>query len=235
MNHKRLHDKHVELLRCGKCSFTSLRLSHLRRHEASHSAQTFSCGKCRYHTDQVKLLQRHYKKKHEPTEEKPKSPEVLSCHSCKYTTTRRFHYERHLRTHPDETDLESLAAPKTFECELCSYVTHRKECLYRHRSNVHSEKRPYLCDLCGKSFKRPDALAQHKVTHIDKGMRVYPYKCQRCPKSFRSRVGTSSAFQSNISIRKLLVLHVCTQQMYPKFSRHMLLKCEVILNEIDVL
>jgi hypothetical protein len=32
----------------------------------------------------------------------------------------------------------------------------------RHVRDVHRQWRPYLCDLCGKAFKRPDALKQHK-------------------------------------------------------------------------
>jgi DNA-directed RNA polymerase subunit RPC12/RpoP len=53
---------------------------------------------------------------------------------------------------------------------------------------VHSEHRPYLCDTCGKSFKRADALKQHRDVHMDKMSRMLPYTCVTCKKSFKSRV-----------------------------------------------
>ncbi|KAK1342286.1 hypothetical protein QTO34_015042 [Cnephaeus nilssonii] len=48
---------------------------------------------------------------------------------------------------------------------------------------THSEKRPYRCEICNKSFKRLDQVGAHKVIHSEDK----PYKCKRCGKGFAHR------------------------------------------------
>uniref|UniRef100_A0A8C8VF86 C2H2-type domain-containing protein n=1 Tax=Pelusios castaneus TaxID=367368 RepID=A0A8C8VF86_9SAUR len=46
------------------------------------------------------------------------------------------------------------------------------------------EWKPYICQLCGKGFRKPNLLSRHKVIHRqDK-----PHKCQECGKSFVERL-----------------------------------------------
>lgn len=74
------------------------------------------------------------------------------------------------------------------QCEQCCYKTHRKEHFVRHVNNVHGNKRPFLCHLCGKAFKRGDALLQHYQTHPEIGPSENSnYKCNICQKAFRSQ------------------------------------------------
>lgn len=57
----------------------------------------------------------------------------------------------------------------------------------RHVNNVHGDKRPFLCHLCGKAFKRGDALLQHYQTHSEIGPSENSnFKCNICEKTFRS-------------------------------------------------
>jgi hypothetical protein len=69
----------------------------------------------------------------------------------------------------------------------CSYKTGRKEHYIRHVNNVHNNKRPYLCDHCGKAFKRPDALKQHRVTHVELDPSLGAFRCPVCGKCCRSQ------------------------------------------------
>lgn len=46
-----------------------------------------------------------------------------------------------------------------------------------------TEKRPYTCEVCNKSFKRLDQVTAHKIIHSEDK----PYKCKLCGKGFAHR------------------------------------------------
>ncbi|KAL8206975.1 UNVERIFIED_CONTAM: hypothetical protein K2H54_038250 [Gekko kuhli] len=48
---------------------------------------------------------------------------------------------------------------------------------------THSEKRPYTCEVCNKSFKRLDQVNAHNIIHSEDK----PYKCKLCGKGFAHR------------------------------------------------
>ncbi|XP_012412263.1 zinc finger protein 397 isoform X2 [Trichechus manatus latirostris] len=48
---------------------------------------------------------------------------------------------------------------------------------------VHTEERPYKCDVCGHSFKQHSSLTQHQRIHTGEK----PYKCNQCGKAFSLR------------------------------------------------
>ncbi|XP_007943840.1 zinc finger protein 397 [Orycteropus afer afer] len=48
---------------------------------------------------------------------------------------------------------------------------------------VHTEERPYRCDVCGHSFKQHSSLTQHQRIHTGEK----PYKCNQCGKAFSLR------------------------------------------------
>ena len=186
-----LHSKNIPLLKCKQCDFTTIRSGHLTRHEKIHSAVNIQCPACKYITDDRKLLSRHFRTKHnKPNGKNNKGALIFSCKQCEYNTTRSHLYTRHLRCHEDiDGQYAGLPLVKTYQCKLCAYKTKRKEHYWRHLQNVHHQRRPHLCDLCGKAFKRTDALQAHRLVHMDKNERQYPYTCQTCSKGFRSKVG----------------------------------------------
>ncbi|GIY87748.1 hypothetical protein CDAR_261951 [Caerostris darwini] len=53
---------------------------------------------------------------------------------------------------------------KIYYCSNCSYSSQYKHCLKRH-FDLHTGKKPYKCDSCGKSFAQNSGLYQHKKTH----------------------------------------------------------------------
>ncbi|KFM66850.1 Zinc finger protein 397, partial [Stegodyphus mimosarum] len=176
-----IHEKVNTLYKCSQCPFKSVRLSHLRRHEMTHSATVHTCTECHYKTDDIKFLLRHVKLKHRGYQNDKNSSLILSCPHCSYQTTKQHYYDRHQRMHCSKRNF-------LHQCEQCCYKTHRKEHFVRHVNNVHGDKRPYLCHLCGKAFKRGDALQQHHQTHSE--MRLAEnanYKCNACEKTFRSQ------------------------------------------------
>jgi len=53
--------------------------------------------------------------------------------------------------------------------------------LQRHKRFVHSNRRPYQCLSCGKTFVTNEELKRHERTHAK------PFVCSRCSKSFARR------------------------------------------------
>ncbi|XP_054722703.1 zinc finger protein 154-like isoform X1 [Uloborus diversus] len=191
IKHMAIHEKVSTLHRCGQCSFTSVRLSHLRRHEMIHSATVHQCSQCRYRTDDLKFLLRHVRLKHRGDEA---PSHVLSCPHCSYQTTKQHYYDRHRRMHC------SRRSTPLHQCEQCRYKTHRKEHFVRHVNDVHGNRRPHLCHLCGKAFKRGDALRQHGATHDAAGC----HRCGACGKAFRSRSHLSEHRAVHSEVRQFL-------------------------------
>ncbi|XP_015930999.1 zinc finger protein 468 isoform X2 [Parasteatoda tepidariorum] len=177
LKHKAIHEKVSTIHKCSQCSFSSVRLSHLRRHKMSHSSTVHTCTECVYQTDDIKFLLRHTKLKHSPQQS---TSLILSCPQCSYQTTKQHYYDRHQRLH-------CLKRNFVHQCEQCCYKTHRKEHLNRHMSSAHGDKRPYLCHICGKAFKRGDALQQHNLIHSEVLSENTNYKCSVCEKQFRSQ------------------------------------------------
>ncbi|XP_066575465.1 zinc finger protein 22 [Amia ocellicauda] len=54
--------------------------------------------------------------------------------------------------------------PWSHACADCGQLCHSQEALLSHR-RLHTEERPYLCQLCGNTFKRASGLQRHKSIH----------------------------------------------------------------------
>lgn len=50
---------------------------------------------------------------------------------------------------------------------------------------IHSTERPFVCDICGKSFKEERSLRIHLERHA--GTLKRPYKCSFCEKALPTR------------------------------------------------
>lgn len=73
---------------------------------------------------------------------------------------------------------------EVFICMTCPspQTFSRKEDLKRHEMRIHTQERPYPCELCPKRFTQSYDLKRHMNTaHIQER----PYKCQHCPKQFK--------------------------------------------------
>ena len=80
-----------------------------------------------------------------------------------------------------------------FECKICNKSFQRKDDLERH-IRIHSGHRPFACEVCKRSFKRADHLKKHMVVHT----RERPFYCMICSSDFMRK----SDLNRHISICK---------------------------------
>ena len=150
-NHMQLHEKNpnLKLIKCEKCDYTCIRQSLLKKHQLCHESTALQCETCNYKTDNQKNLDSHIQEVH-------KSQKVMyrkhkykfECTQCSFKTTDRSEVMSHIESHID------IGSALHFSCSECSYSTRKRVHFERHRKHVHSNRRPFLCDLCGAAFKR---------------------------------------------------------------------------------
>ncbi|XP_055593250.1 zinc finger protein 665-like [Uranotaenia lowii] len=58
-----------------------------------------------------------------------------------------------------------------------------EDCLPLGRSETKSEKSPYICEICGRSYATSSSLKTHRLYHESKKR----FQCSKCPKSFPFR------------------------------------------------
>ncbi|XP_064409013.1 B-cell CLL/lymphoma 6 member B protein isoform X1 [Latimeria chalumnae] len=67
-----------------------------------------------------------------------------------------------------------------FSCTACKVKFSEEETLRRHHLQVHSEDKPYRCDMCHAAFRYKGNLASHKSIHTGEK----PYRCSVCGAQF---------------------------------------------------
>ncbi|XP_071453604.1 zinc finger protein 768-like [Hetaerina americana] len=221
------YKKHIQLHKqattklyiCSQCGFRTIRMGHLRRHELQHAPEALSCTWCPYTTDNAFFLQRHHRIKHSSSskEQAANVQEYLNCSHCSYKTSQPHFLKRHRRVHQVSED-SAKRNSTLYQCDKCNYMTLRKEHFERHQRDVHSEVRPFLCDTCGKAFKRADTLRQHHVSRHhpsltqDEGTAASDssttvsllHCCPQCSKPCRSRAHLKDHMASHSDERSFL-------------------------------
>ena len=100
------------------------------------------------------------------------------CNQC----SKSFKKESYLRKHIKNRHITDRE--KSHVCSHCKYSTYTARLLKDHLV-VHGTERPLNCSECGKSFKLPQHLKQHILTHnaIER-----THECSICKKMFTAIV-----------------------------------------------
>ncbi|XP_029636643.1 zinc finger protein 236 [Octopus sinensis] len=130
----------------------------------------------------------------------------FECNMCAVEFLLWKHLRMHLwRCHSIDTDL--------FACENCEFKTDTTHKLLIHKE-IHSDQRPYTCDICWKGFKQFSQMRNHQMIHAEHQSndadRWYTTKqCDICKRTFANQKCLSKHVQAVHSKIKPYVCSYC--------------------------
>ena len=65
---------------------------------------------------------------------------------------------------------------RSAQCNICYKMYSDSKSLKKHKEEVHSKLRPFVCNICGHASARKSMLAMHQRQHTGQK----PYECRLC-------------------------------------------------------
>ena len=97
----------------------------------------------------------------------------FQCSMCKLCYTDKNSLRKHsLEVHG--------GGDRKFQCDICLKVFKRVDHVKTHMEHVHLELRPFVCDICGRSYKGRGSLTHHMRSHTGEHE-----TCETCGRDFR--------------------------------------------------
>ncbi|CAH0394905.1 unnamed protein product [Bemisia tabaci] len=160
----------------------------IRNRERSRNFTCYKCGlEFERKSEFVAHWLEHVRGNVEKTSKKKKKTDPFKCKICKTKFSKKSTLKKHLRedchlaTEAPNEPPKARGQSKLFRCSFCDHVTSYRSHLTQHLA-IHSDLRPFKCDVCVSSFKRQLQLKQHKRTcHSNERH----FKCNQCPMAFK--------------------------------------------------
>lgn len=175
------------------CSWSHNEITQFRMHIVNHSKTKtqFKCVACEVDVADLKALKDHMESDHQDAD----GCYICPAPGCSYTNLSRKLYYHHVVNHSKvvcpfcgklyrkyqlRTHILISHEEKKVKCPSCKARFATQSKLKKHTYLVHSNKRPFMCAVCGKSFKLEKGLQQHSVTHSATPL----FKCADCGRGF---------------------------------------------------
>ncbi|KAF2884287.1 hypothetical protein ILUMI_21879 [Ignelater luminosus] len=153
------------------------------------------CTVCHKIFANKRYLERHVQRMHHYKKQ------IFVCEVCGVSLNSRSSHYYHMKKH----------FGKTHKCSYCQKMYPNASNLQLHIMSKHTNERPHLCTVCGKTFSYGNALIYHMRIHtgerkytcpfcgrmfrmqcgLNRHIRVHtghrPYACKFCDKAFRSK------------------------------------------------
>jgi len=134
----------------------------------------YKCSICNKPYKLPKAYKRHMEEVHNTV---PKDLPQLLCNQCGLCFPSASQLNAHYRSHlPAITKSDN-------SCPHCDKRLTTPGTLKRHIEGVHKQIKPYVCDICGKSFNYVTGLKDHKVVHTEE----CPFECPVCLRRFKNK------------------------------------------------
>ncbi|XP_041353132.1 zinc finger protein 235-like isoform X1 [Gigantopelta aegis] len=110
-----------------------------------------------------------------------------TCHICGWDATSPCALKRHMRVHEPKAikgdnvtvEITNMYKEGVIQCPVCD--ERFSKYYIKNHMKIHSNDRPYCCDICDKSFVYKSSLASHVVKHQTETVVLY---CELCDRTF---------------------------------------------------
>ncbi|CAL4231262.1 unnamed protein product [Meganyctiphanes norvegica] len=188
-SHKQSFQKHMrthkvpELIKCSLCDYQTRLQCKLNAHMVAHSDErSFICDECGKQYKTAGILRTH-KKIH--SAEKP-----FKCEVCEKGFKVKASLQTHMYVH--------TKAINHF-CHICGYGAPTKDRVAFHVKTVHSDEKPFACEICGNKFKTKNDVNRHQKGLRGKCHGSNTHKQEKLPATKFKSSSESNAGDSNSS------------------------------------
>ncbi|XP_065367482.1 transcription factor grauzone-like [Calliphora vicina] len=172
--HKLMHDaENNEKIPCKQCDKSYLSKYSLANHIRAVHLKSYHkiCDLCGASISGKSRFKRHM------LEHEGKPAPMVTCEVCGRRLADMKCLKRHMNSHHPPEGVKN-----EFNCPICMKIFASPSNVKMHIKVVHENSYERKCNLCEKTFKRPDALKDHMAKHIGKPL----HSCGWCPKTFYS-------------------------------------------------
>jgi len=195
-----INAEHAELrpYQCTMCDKSYPNQHQLDGHVATHAGiKPFQCKICDARFPNRTRLKNHEMRIH--SKDHPNKCEVCG---KKYAYMQDLN--KHMKSHEAKPKFPCNQCGKTF-ARLCNFEAH----VSLYIDGVCHGEFPYICQECGRGFKKTQSLGRHLATHYEER----PYQCNNCGKAFKTNDNLLHHMRThqNKADRKQFPCEVCGQ------------------------